>query len=193
MANSPTIPLNDTVYQHFKSLLTENLPEYSASEVHGVITGLACAGITDDQFSDWGPVLLDSDHHNDAGDTLPDALMGLMALTEKSLKAQDFSFRVLLPPDTDPISERTQAVAEWCYGFGLGINWTRTVNADSLEEDAKDAIADIAELANVDSTSTSPDDENSLMEVEEYLRVATQLIFESVGYTAPTLKDHMSQ
>ncbi|MBT5190204.1 MAG: hypothetical protein HOM05_09805, partial [Proteobacteria bacterium] len=62
MTNSPTIPLNDTVYQHFKSLLTENLPEYSVSEVHGVITGLACAGVTDDQFSEWGPVLLDSDH-----------------------------------------------------------------------------------------------------------------------------------
>ncbi|MBT4107404.1 MAG: hypothetical protein HOE38_06615, partial [Proteobacteria bacterium] len=63
----------------------------------------------------------------------------------------------------------------------------------SLEEDAKDAIADIAELANVDSTSTSPDDENSLTEVEEYLRVATQLICESVGYSTPTDKDHMSQ
>ena len=193
MANSPTIPLNDTVYQHFKSLLTENLPEYSASEVHGVITGLACAGVTDDQFSDWGPVLLDSDHHNDAGDTLPDALMGLMALTEKSLKAQDFSFRILLPPDIEPISHRTQAVAEWCYGFGLGLNWTSTVNADSLEEDAKDAIADIAEFANVDSTSTSPDDENSLAEAEEYLRVAIQLIFEAVGYSALTHKDHISQ
>ena len=123
----------------------------------------------------------------------PDALMGLMALTEKSLKAQDFSFRILLPPDIEPISDRTQAVAEWCYGFGLGLNWTSTVNADSLEEDAKDAIADIAEFANVDSTSTSPDDENSLAEAEEYLRVAIQLIFESVGYSALTHKDHISQ
>ena len=109
-----------------------------------------------------------------------------MAMTHKDLGGKDFSFRPLLPPDTDPVLERTQAMAQWCHGFGTGFHWNGLVKPGRLETDAQDAINDIAELAQVDTASAASGDDDALIELEEYLKIAIQLIFEAVEASAAT-------
>ena len=55
-----------------------------------------------------------------------------------------------------------------------------------LETDAQDAINDIAELAQVDIASAASGDDDALIELEEYLKIAIQLIFEAVEASAAT-------
>jgi len=185
MAASSEISLDGAFYEHFQVLLNESIPDCSPAEVQGVLTGLTCAGETDGRFGSWGPLLV-SDGADDSGfERTRDALCALMAIIGKSLSARDFSFRLLLPPDTGPIADRAQAMTQWCHGFGMGLHWNGLVNPDSLEADAQDAITDISQFAHVDATAAQSDDENALIELEEYLKVAAQLIFEAAEVTMP--------
>ena len=144
------------------------------------------AGETDHRFDSWGPLLVPDGVDNSNFERIRDALCALIAMIEKSLSARDFSFRPLLPPDTDPIADRTKAMAQWCHGFGMGLHWNGLVNSDSLEADAKDAITDLAQFAQVDAAGAQSDDESALIELEEYLKVVAQLVFEAVEVVIPT-------
>ncbi len=76
----------------------EELPDYSAAEIQGMLTGLTCAGITEAQYESWRPILTGDQDTSGHSDRLRDALSALMALIEKSLKGQDFrSGRYYLP------------------------------------------------------------------------------------------------
>ena len=108
-----------------------------------------------------------------------DALSALITLIDRALQSQDFAFRLLLPPDSESVSNRTQALAHWCHGFTLGLRWNGAIEPNTLEPDAAEAIIDIANIARADTASAAPDDETALAEIEEYLRVAAQLIFEA--------------
>ena len=186
MAASSGIGRDDAFYEQFQALLNESIPDCSPAEVQGMLTGLVCAGETDDRFKSWSALLVANDPKNPAHERTQDALCALMAMTHKDLGGKDFRFRPLLPPDTDPVFERTQAMAQWCHGFGAGFHWNGLVNPGHLETDAQDAINDIAELAQVDTASAASGDDDALIELEEYLKVAVQLIFEAVEASAAT-------
>ena len=186
MTASSGIRQDGALYEQFQALLNESIPDCSPAEVQGMLTGLVCAGETDDQFKSWGTLLVENDPKNPAHERTQDALCALMAMTHKDLDGKDFRFRPLLPPDTDPVIERTRAMAQWCHGFGAGFHWNGLVKPGHLETDAQDAINDIAELAQVDTASAASGDEDALIELEEYLKVAVQLIFEAVEASAAT-------
>lgn len=186
MAASPELSLDGVFYEHFQRLLDESIPDCSPAEVQGVLTGLTCAGETDRRFDYWGPLLVPDSTDDHGFERTRDTLCALMAMVQKSLSGKDFSFRPLLPPDTDPIADRAQAMAQWCHGFGMGLHWNGLVNPNSLEADAQDAITDLSQFAHVDAATAKSDDENALTELEEYLKVAAQLIFEAAEVVVPT-------
>ena len=186
MAASSEIRLDSAFYEHFQTLLDESIPDCSPAEVQGMLTGLTCAGETDHRFDSWGPLLVPDGADNSNFERIRDALCALIAMIEKSLSARDFSFKPLLPPDTDPIADRAKAMAQWCHGFGIGLHWNGLVNSDSLEADAKDAITDLAQFAQVDAAGARSNDESALIELEEYLKVVAQLVFEAVEVVIPT-------
>ena len=185
MAASSEISLDSAFYENFQALLNESIPDCSPAEVQGVLTGLTCAGETDCRFDSWGPLLVPDGADNSNFERTRDALCALIAMIQKSLSARDFSFKPLLPPDTDPIADRAKAMAQWCYGFGMGLHWNGLVNPDSLEADAQSAITDLSQFAHVDAAAAESDDENALTELEEYLKVAAQLIFEAAEVVIP--------
>ena len=103
MAAPSEIGRDDAFYEQFQALLNESIPDCSPAEVQGMLTGLVCAGETDDQFKSWGALLVETDPGNPAHERTQDALCALMAMTHKDLGSKDFSFRPLLPPDADPV------------------------------------------------------------------------------------------
>ena len=81
---------------------------------------------------------------------------------------------MLLPGDDDVV-ERAGAMFAWCRAFLGGFG--RAVCDKKLSEEGEEALGDIANLAaaRVDDVDAEGDEE-SLTEIEEYLRMAVLLL-----------------
>jgi uncharacterized protein YgfB (UPF0149 family) len=91
-------------------------------------------------------------------------------------------FTPYLPDDSLSLRERAECLSEWCQGFlyGLGL---AGIDQRSLSGDAEEAIQDLAEFTRLDYESIQPDEESeaAYMQLQEYLRVATSLIWEELS------------
>jgi hypothetical protein len=82
---------------------------------------------------------------------------------------------VPLPDDDAPVAERGEALVAWCRGFlgGVGLAGIEP----KLGEEAREALGDVARIAESDVSYDDPDaDEEALVELEEFVRVAALLI-----------------
>ena len=105
-------------------------------------------------------------------------MCSLIALTERSLESPDFSFQPIFCSATS-LPERTYALGDWCRGFTLGIGWDNTTTVTSFGKDTTEALSDIAHIALAEPGPDPPEtEERALVELEEYLRVSVQLIYE---------------
>lgn len=159
----------DLSYDATTSLLEQAGISFGPSEAHGILAGLACAGLSDDEaaLSALG----------DPGD-FPEFLEYIEAARTQiaqSLYDADLSFEPLLPDDDVPPVQRSRALTQWCRGFITG--FTFHGNDDSADETAgatEEALADIRDMATAEGTVGEED----LVELVEYLRVSIQLIYE---------------
>ena len=180
MAKNLDFHLDATFIQSLEQLLQQYELELSAAEFHGNMSGLACSGCSDTNIEAWqnrtvGQHL--SDH-----DTRPflDTMSNLIALIRDSLELRDFGFQLLLP-EYVRIEEHTAGLTNWCRGFTLGFSWNKAIVKESLEPDAIEALSDIAQIADAEADENTPEsEERALVELEEYVRVCVQLIYEAV-------------
>ena len=160
--------------EKFEHVLRQHDHELSAAEFHGTLTGLVCAGHSDSNIDPWQELLISKSETQ----PLLDATCGLMALTERSLESPDFSFQPIFCSATS-LPERTYALGDWWQGFTLGIGWDGTTTVASFGEDTTEALSDIAHIALAEpNTDPSEIEERAFVELEEYLRVSVQLIYE---------------
>ena len=140
------------------------------AELHGALCGWLAGGGADDRA--WPAQVL-----ADPGLATPaegDALDRLRTASVAQLSDPDFGFELLLP-DEDDVVERAGAMFAWCRAFlgGFGLS----VGDKKLSEDGDEALADIANLAAARVDDVDPEgDEESLTEIEEYLRMAVLLL-----------------
>ncbi len=166
---------HDTVARHFDEL-DEQLRTHGTgaglAEIHGMASGLVCAGRTTSRDEDWR-ALLGEDAVERGTRRVLDAAFSLAL---RSLGADDFAFAPLLPGDEAPISRRVECIADWCSGFLQGWQLAGGESADGV---AAEALGDIRRIAGI-----VPDDEDAetqrghLVEIEEYLRVAAQILYD---------------
>ena len=180
MNNPDTVQLDGEFYLQIQNRL--DLPDvvFSPAELHGVATGLVCCGEDESTLENWAPILTRELKDDISRSLVEDIFSGLVALTHRALQSTDFTFQVLLPPDSTNITTRTTALADWCAGFCTGTAFNNRFNEAILEPDALEALTDIARIAEVEpGTDSAEDQEKALLELEEYLKIGTQLIFES--------------
>ncbi|MCK7459464.1 UPF0149 family protein [Idiomarina aminovorans] len=153
----------------------------SASEVQGMLTGLIATG-SDAKSNDL--ITLMSDFAYDEG-ALPTELKNLLQQQaeeiEHSLGDEDLGYRLLLPEDSAPISERLSALAGWVNAFlvGYGVNQENMTN---LSGDLKEAIEDMVELAKVEFTDDGDEEEErAYVEIVEYLRISAMMCYAELG------------
>ena len=165
---------NGELVEKFEHVLRQHDHELSAAEFHGTLTGLACAGHSGRNIDQWQALLVaDSEAR-----PLLDAMRGLMALTERALESPAFGFQPIFCSGTS-LPERTHALGDWCRGFTLGIGWDDTARVASLGENSTEALSDIAQISLAEPGADRPEtEERALVELEEYLRVSVQLIYE---------------
>jgi hypothetical protein len=152
-----------------------------ASEIHGVLTGLICAGF---EFEDRGYFSLLSDLFN-SGDSIPGNVKKLLEPLYSQLWASilddNYSFNLLLPDDDDTIAERGHALSMWVQGFNLGFGLQQK-DTPVVSDEVKEVLTDFVEIANLsDEMDEDEDTEQAYFEIAEYVRISALLCFSELA------------
>ncbi len=155
-----------------------------AAEAQGLLCGILCALGRVDKKS-WSQQVIGE--AADAADLLMNELKehlgSLHSETLESLYDEEYGFQLFLPDDDAPVEERIQALSEWCQGFLLGFSMR---DLDSLQGDSREEIEalleDFIEVTRIDAEvgEDENEDEESLVEIEEYIRMGVIFIFTSL-------------
>lgn len=162
-------------YQTISSVFQKNESDLTASEAHGLATGLLCIE-NNIEVANWLTqlfpeeiVLIDEDK------TL---LVSLFEQTRRLLSDEDINFRyeLFLPGDDEPFVDQLSALRLWCEGFLFGVGYSRSSSVWPGE--TGEIIKDIVEFTKLDAAGDQQLDEgeSSLMEIQEYLRVAVIMV-----------------
>lgn len=159
-------------YLVINTIVKQGDPELSAAQAHGAATGILCVNEWA-QSDDWLHELFrDGENLNDHD---KDMLARLFEQTRTLLTSDEFEFDLLLPGDDEtPLSDRVEALTQWCQGFLLGLGVTHAKSEWS--RDASGILKDMVEFTKLDTDAAGEDDENDFMEITEYLRSAVLLL-----------------
>lgn len=153
-----------------------------ASELHGSLCGYLAGGATPHEGDVLAVLQLEDD---EAGLAPADqaALRQLLLQCRDALADPELGFEPLLPADDRPLAERADAVVDWCRGFLGGFGLAGAGAHEKLSGDAREALKDFATIAASSFDFDNADeDEDALIEVQEFLRVSALLIYtESAG------------
>lgn len=177
-------------YGELSTALSHNDIELSAAEAHGILCGYLCNDRTDEGAESWCGLMLGkgfSEHSVPPG--LKEMLAALCSSTQASLNSDQFQFRPLIPADGSTITERTDAVADWCSGFMQGFFRDNSQDIDQFPGDLPELLHDIMAFSEVEPGADDPDEqEKALTEIEEYLRAAIQVIYEELVTPSAALR-----
>lgn len=154
---------------------------YELSEIQGMCLGIICTGRSKD-MAYWQMQI----EKTILGDQLNELPHDCHQLIEKLLKIsfQDLThpmlqLNLLLPDDDMPIDVRLKAVSDWCKGFIYGLGLGSPEPAIWNQPNVKEALEDIAQIQKIDTQpEDNHDSEKDYVELVEYLKIATILIFE---------------
>jgi uncharacterized protein YgfB (UPF0149 family) len=165
-----------TTYSDLAESLATMRLGIGASELHGSISGYLCGG-----GNAGAPALLSALELDDSGAQAYAAgrhLLGeLYAETRVQLEDPELGFEPLLPDGSRPLAERGDALVDWCRGFlgGLGLGGVKA--RGGLSEEGTEILHDLDAIAASHFSYDDADDENSLMEVFEFVRIGVLLLY----------------
>ena len=163
-----------------------------ATESHGALCGMLCAqGAT--EAAQWMLQVLGE--HEETSSDLQQAgklLMQVHQLSVEQMNDSNVDFDLMLPDDDEPLESRVEALGVWCQGFVFGLAVGGVKEDTDLPEDSKELIKDILEISragyiaddeaelNAMAEGDGEEDEVAFMEVTEYVRMGTLLIYEEL-------------
>lgn len=176
-----------TNYRILTSLLEEHAVTISASEIHGMICGLLCSEqIAED--SNLNLAIFD-DQAAKASEALKMSFIQIMSDLKPILAEGQLDFALLLPDDQSDISERTESLANWCRGTIFGLVEGGLRNFESLSGEASEMLHDMIALSEMEIDADDESDEQQerdIAEIEEYLKIGVQFIYEELHATDKT-------
>ncbi len=147
--------------------------QLSAAECHGLIAGALNTQGTESIarfFSDDLSALQQDDE-------FAELVSRLVQASSAGYRDEGFNFQLLLPGDDVPLLERSQALAEWCGGFVMGLLESGLQEFDKLPEDAAEVARDLVDISQLDASVDVSGSDSDLMQLEEYVRVGVQIIY----------------
>lgn len=177
-------------YQQLSAILALAHSEISPAELHGMACGGICALPVTGSTAGLVALLQIDDAANSP---LIDALTDLIAHSSNLLKTADPEFALLLPPDSAPLVERAQGLADWCRGFILALMQGPYSELAGLPEELREIVEDLLAIAQVESSGHDPRGEDwALAELEEYVRTGVQIVYEEI-YARHPIRDPEAQ
>lgn len=153
--------------------------EFSASEIHGMVCGELCRGLRLGRAADFPALLGVSRRVDGAVQNLLDVVDELMTHSHRTLDA-GVEFALLLPGDDASIADRTGALADWARGFAVALLRGDELTPEGLDGDSTEVVHDLVKISEARPGGDSEEDERALTELEEYMRVGVQLVFEEL-------------
>jgi hypothetical protein len=166
-------------YTRIEQVLAHEHSLADAAEAHGTLAGCLC-GASGYRFADWLKEILPEGR---AAGVAATTLRELFDATAAALVQPDMEFELLLPEDSAPLPERTQALAEWCQGFLYGLGAGSIPDASQLPGEVGEIVRDFTEITRA-GVADEPEDEsseNAYAELVEFVRVGVQLLFEELA------------
>lgn len=155
-----------------------------AAEAQGLMCGILCALGRVDKLA-WSQQVIGE--AADPADVLMKEIMEqLNSLYEETLETlydDEYGFQLFLPEDDVSLQERINTMSEWCQGFLLGFSMCSLDSVTGeIREEIEALLEDFIEVTRIDAESGEDDndDESSLVEIEEYLRMGVIFIFTSL-------------
>ncbi|MDD1791854.1 YecA family protein [Enterovibrio makurazakiensis] len=180
------------------------LPEYSIiattlksdslavtpAEMQGLLCGMLCGGL-DPELGNWMPMLYD--YTNDGAGwpheskTLAATSLGI---ANNQLTSGQMDFDPLLPDENVELVDRADGLSEWVNAFIAGIGLAG-VTAGKLSDDAKEVLADLAEIAQLGIDEDEDLEEQALLleQVIEHVRVCAMTLHIELGAKAQNDED----
>jgi uncharacterized protein YgfB (UPF0149 family) len=162
-----------------------------ASELHGSLCGYLAGGGSLRGESVLSVLQLE----NDDTDPAPDDMQQLDRLArqcESELADSDLGFEPVLPADDRPLTERAEAMVEWCRGFLGGFGLAGTDAHAKLTDEAQEVLRDLGTIAASSfDFGSEEEDEDALIEVQEFVRVGAMLLYtECAAHELPSGSVH---
>ena len=173
-------------FQQYQNQLSAQSIDLHPSELHGRLTGYLCAVRGKSNKSDrlaLYAVWLGQPPAEELAELLE---VSFDLILENLDEFADFDFNPVVPDDDVAIADRVRAVALWCGGFlsALGEAGYQLDQQDS--PDVAEVMRDMARIAAVtDQISEGEENEVDLMEIIEFVRVSTLLIFADATSPGP--------
>ena len=168
-------------YQELQHKLTTANASADAAEVHGVICGVISSNQELPVY--WFEELFDQAEEGDllVADCRSE-VEGLYTNTIRQIEDAGLGMQLLLPDDEYSLTTRAKAVSQWCQGFLYGFGLSGDAFEQQLSDEAKEALEDIASFTrmDVDGIEASEEEEDALVEITEFLWVASMLIRETL-------------
>lgn len=156
--------------------------ELTPSEIHGTIVG----SIANHMKTGVSPDLLKLVEPNaDANDGRYSQLTSLLYDLYRDISGLLLDggqgFDLILPDDDEPLAIQVEGVATWTKGYLLGLLYNDLFSVDQIPESGAEITRDFMEIAEA-GAGDAPEDEESwaLLELQEYVKVGSQLIFEFI-------------
>lgn len=163
-------------YTKLESTLSKLGAQLNAAETHGLMTGLLT--ITSPQKHEaWRSVLLENLDCSTPSQVQWKIFSNTGSQIMHDFTEQNFAFNLLLPSDDQPLQERADALVLWCRGYLSGLGLIGITQEHLANNVVKELVDDLSQIAHIQmETDSSEEDENSYMELVEYVRVAVQNI-----------------
>lgn len=147
-----------------------------ASELHGSLSGFLAGGGSLRGSTLLAALQLDGEVTSPAPEDL--ALLDRLARqSEHELADPELGFEPMLPADDRPLTERAESLVDWCRGFLGGFGLAGTAAHANLSDEAQEVLRDLGTVAaSAFDFGDESEDEDALIEVQEFVRVAAMLL-----------------
>ena len=170
-------------YKELEALRKSASDTISIAEYHGNICSYLCCSI--DSFDDLLPSEKSDDQSSVSIQVLEfrNALLDLIEETSNALNSSELPFLLLLPNDNESLEKRTTTLSMWCQGFIDGLGLIVSENSSDIGESSMSLLTEIIEdfsqisTLHIQSKENDEEEELAFIELLEYVRVSTELIF----------------
>ena len=169
-------------YTQIEATLALASVELSVSEVHGTVVGAIANHLKTGLTPDLLKLIEPSSDANDGRFTqLNELLYDMYRENSEVLFESKEGYDLLLPDDDESISVRVDGLAMWSKGYLLGLLYNNQFSIDQLPESGSEIARDMMEIAEAGAGADDEQEEDwALGELEEYIKVGSQLIFEFI-------------
>lgn len=172
----------DRYTQIESALALADIAELTPSEVHGTIVGAIInhlkTGITPNLLQLIAP---DAAANDGRFSRVNELLYDMYRETSELLFDSKEGFELVLPSDDESLAWRVEGLATWSKGFLLGLLYNDRFSIDQLPENGAEIARDMLEISEAGAGEDDQrEEEFAFVELEEYLKVGAQLIFEFI-------------